>query len=139
MHVLNWVVEYWLDIIVLLLFVVIGYYAYLRWFFLWTRKDPVEKMAETKRVLETLAVIAVHYVNKAEIRFGSKTGGLKSVWVMEQLYAMIPDSIKPFVTDDNLREIVEFALGEAEKLWTDVNVKRAMDFDNINNGDTLVK
>lgn len=129
MHVLNWVLEYWLDIIVILFFIVIGYYVYLRWFFLWTRKDPVEKMAETKRVLETLAVIAVHYINKAEIRFGDKTGKLKRAWVMEQLYAMVPDSIKPFVTDENLRAIVEFALTEAEKMWGDDAIKEAMDMD----------
>lgn len=76
-----------------------------------------EKIAYVKRLLTNLVPIALVLVTDAEIEFGGGTGRLKRSYVIDELYARIPDEYKKFVTEENLDTIINKALEEAEKLW----------------------
>lgn len=129
MDVLLFLARYWHDILVVILLIasiVVGVNKWIR------EKGPLfqkmsvhEKIAYIKRILTNLAPIALVLVTDAEIEFGGGTGKLKRSYVIDELYKRIPDEFKKYITEDNLDVIINRALEEAEKLWSEnQNIKK---------------
>jgi len=114
MNILNFVMNYWHDVIV---FSILGW-GIKRWLPTWNKMTTAEKVAYVRRLLENLFPIALSLVTDAETKYsGSGTGDLKRAWVIDQLYSRVPDQFKPFVTEENLNNILERALLQAKILW----------------------
>lgn len=92
-----------------------------RWLVKFSIMSDEEKIALTQRLLQNLAPIALALVTKAEKDFNSNPmigmGKLKRSQVLGDLYAMVPDEFKPYVTEENLSTILEIALDEAKDIW----------------------
>lgn len=91
-------------------------------FFKWFKSSPnkrsdKEMEAYTKRLLQNLIPIVVVLATQAEIYFGRKTNELKRSYVICELYKLIPDEFKPYVTEVNFDVILSAALDKAEELW----------------------
>lgn len=56
-------------------------------------------------------------IDEAEEIYGSKTGKLKFSYVLEKLYAMLPATIKLFVSYKTLEKWIEKALAEMKEYW----------------------
>jgi hypothetical protein len=81
------------------------------------KRSEKEMMAYTQRLLQNLIPIAVVLATQAEIEFGRKTNELKRSSVIYELYKLIPDEFKPYVTEVNFDVILSAALDKAEELW----------------------
>ena len=123
MKVLLFLAEHWHDILVVVLLLVSLVAGVNKWV---TKNGPIlQKMSVTERIayitrlLTNLAPIALVLVTDAEIAFGGGTGVLKRSYVIDELYKRIPDEYKKYITEDNLDAIINKALEEAEKIWSD--------------------
>ena len=56
-------------------------------------------------------------VTEAEKLYGLGTGALKLSYVLEKVYATLPDSCKLIFTPDQLGSMVDKALAIAKELW----------------------
>lgn len=123
MNVLLFLAKHWQDILVIILLIVSSVTGVNQWVKkngpLFKKMSVQEKIAYVTRLLTNLAPIALVLVTDAEIEFGGGTGKLKRSYVIDELYKRIPDEYKKYVTEDNLDAILNRALEEAEKLWSD--------------------
>jgi hypothetical protein len=123
MDVLLFVAKHWHDILVVILLIASAITAINQWI---KKNGPIlqnmsvqEKIAYITRLLTNLTPIALVLVTDAEVQFGGGTGQLKRSYVIDELYKRIPDEYKKYITEDNLDSIINKALEQAEKLWTD--------------------
>ena len=58
-------------------------------------------------------------VDEAEALYGSKTGKLKFSYVLEKIYAMLPSTIKIFISYKTLEKWIEKALEEMKEYWAE--------------------
>lgn len=128
MRVLQFILDNWDGILVVLIAVISGIIGLVNWIkHIWvTLKEmtPEEKIAYSKRLLENLMPIALSLVTDAEALYGGGTGQIKRAAVMDELYARIPDEFKKYIDESNLDNIIETALIEAKALWeTNKDVK----------------
>ena len=56
-------------------------------------------------------------VDEAEEIYGSKTGKLKFSYVLEKVYALLPSTIKIFISYKTLEKWIEKALAEMKEYW----------------------
>lgn len=128
MNILLFLAKNWdniLTVLILVLSIVVGINQWV------TKNGPIlkkmsvgERIAYITRILTNLAPVALVLVTDAEIEFGGGTGPLKRSYVIDELYKRIPDEYKKYITVENLDVIINKALEEAEKLWSEnMNVK----------------
>lgn len=129
MDVLKFLAENWHDILVVVLLIA----SIIKGMNTWIEKNgPIfkemtvaERVSYITRLLTNLVPIALVLVTDAEVQFGGGTGQLKRSYVIDELYKRIPDDYKKYITEDNLDAIINTALEQAEKLWSDnPNVKK---------------
>ena len=123
MDVLLYIAKHWHDILVVILLIVSAVAAVKQWV---KKNGPIlkemtleERIAYITRLLTNLAPIALVLVTDAEIAYGSGTGVLKRSYVIDELYKRIPDEYKKYITEDNLDDIINIALEQAERLWSE--------------------
>lgn len=58
-------------------------------------------------------------VDEAEGIYGAKTGKLKFSYVLEKIYAMLPATIKIFISYKTLETWIEKALAEMKEYWAE--------------------
>lgn len=122
MEVLLFIAKHWHDILVVILLIASVITGLNKWV---QKNGPIfkemsvqERLAYITRLLTNLVPIALVLVTDAEIEFGGGTGQLKRSYVIDELYKRVPDDYKKYITEDNLDAIINKALDEAEKLWT---------------------
>ena len=122
MDVLLFIAKHWHDILVVILLVVSTIVGMKQWV---KKNGPIlkemtleERIAYITRLLTNLAPIALVLVTDAEIEYGGGTGTLKRSYVLDELYQRIPDEYKKYITEDNLDDIINVALEQAERLWS---------------------
>ena len=128
MNVLLFLANNWDNILTVVLLVVSITIIIEKWIQkngpLFKKMSLTEKLAYITRLLQNLVPIALVLVTDAEIEFGGGTGPIKRSYVIAELYKLIPDEYKKYITEQNLDEIINKALEEAEKLWTEnTNIK----------------
>lgn len=121
MDVLLYIAKHWHDILVVILLIVSIIAGTKQWI---KKNGPIlkemsleERIAYITRLLTNLAPIALVLVTDAEIQYGGGTGALKRSYVLDELYQRIPDEYKKYITEDNLDDIINVALEQAERLW----------------------
>jgi hypothetical protein len=117
MNILRWVIENWDNIIVVIALIAALVAGVIRFVKKWKAMTNEERIAYVKRLLENLLPSAIKFVTDAERTYGGGTGDLKRAEVMDKLYARIPDAFKPYITEANLRAVLESALDTAKVLW----------------------
>lgn len=132
MHILKFVATNWHDILIVLILTAAANVGIRKWIKvngpIFKAMSGPEKVAYITRLLTNLIPSAMVLITDAEIQFGGGTGVLKRSYVIRELYKMIPDEFKKYVTEDNLDSIINKVLPEAKKLWTDnTSVKALMD------------
>ena len=123
MNILMFLLENWHNILVVAILILTGIVGINNWV---VKNGPIllkmsvkERFEYITRLLKNLVSIALVLVTDAEIKFGGGTGQLKRSYVIDELYKRIPDEYKKFVTEENLDAIINKALEEAEKLWSE--------------------
>lgn len=123
MNILLFLAKNWHNILVVVLLTISVIAVINQWV---AKNGPIlkkmsvaERIAYVTRLLMNLAPIALVLVTDAEIEFGGGTGKLKRSYVIDELYKRIPDEYKKYITEENLDMIINKALEEAEKLWSD--------------------
>jgi hypothetical protein len=96
---LEFLANYWSSVLVVLIFVAIFIYFAVR-----GKKEIVYKMLYA-------------LVTEAERVYGSGTGSVKFAYVLEKIYSAMPAILKPFITYDRLKALIEKALEEAKIKW----------------------
>ena len=123
MNILLFLAHNWHDILVVILLAVSIITGVNQWVLkngpILKKMSVAERIAYITRILKNLAPIALVLVTDAEIEFGGGTGQLKRSYVIAELYKLIPDEYKKYITEENLDTIINKALDEAEKLWAD--------------------
>lgn len=123
MNILSFLLQNWDNILVTLILVVSLVIFLEQWIKkngpLFQKMTLQEKLAYIKRLLQNLVPMALVLVTDAEIEFGGGTGPIKRSYVIAELYKLIPDEYKKYITEQNLDEIIDKALDEAERLWTE--------------------
>ena len=121
MNVFKFVVSNWTDILVFLVLIASAIVGIRQWIKvkgpIFQKMSSAEKIAYVTRLITNLVPIAMVLVTDAEIDYGNGTGVLKRARVIEQLYTLIPDEYKPYVTEENLDAVINKVLPEAKKLW----------------------
>jgi hypothetical protein len=121
MNVFKFVVSNWTDILVFLVLIASAIVGIRQWIKvkgpIFQKMSSAEKIAYVTRLITNLVPIAMVLVTDAEIDYGNGTGVLKRSRVIEQLYTLIPDEYKPYVTEENLDAVINKVLPEAKKLW----------------------
>ena len=121
MNVFKFVVSNWTDILVFLFLIASAIVGIRQWIKvkgpIFQKMSSAEKIAYVTRLITNLVPIAMVLVTDAEIDYGNGTGVLKRSRVIEQLYTLIPDEYKPYVTEENLDAVINKVLPEAKKLW----------------------
>lgn len=121
MNVFKFVVSNWTDILVFLVLIASAIVSIRQWIKvkgpIFQKMSSAEKIAYVTRLITNLVPIAMVLVTDAEIDYGNGTGVLKRSRVIEQLYTLIPDEYKPYVTEENLDAVINKVLPEAKKLW----------------------
>lgn len=82
-------------------------------------KTSVKAQTKAKEIQETMALImgeAVVYIRKAEEDYKdtTKKGGEKFEEVVDKLYSLVPDALKPIITEDRIKDIVQSTFDEVE-------------------------
>lgn len=130
MDVLLFLARNWHDILAVILLVVSIVVILEKWIQkngpLFKKMSLAEKFAYITRLLQNLVPIALVLVTDAEIEFGGGTGPLKRSYVIAELYKLIPDEYKKYITEENLDQIINKALEEAERLWAENPKIKAM-------------
>jgi len=123
MHILRFIADHWHDILIAAVLVAAAITGISKWIRV---KGPIfnamsgpEKIAYITRLLTNLIPSALVLITDAEIQFGGGTGVLKRSYVICELYKLIPDEYKKYITEENLDAIINKVLPEAQKLWSD--------------------
>ncbi|MFI3254513.1 MAG: phage holin, LLH family [Eubacteriales bacterium] len=66
---------------------------------------------------EILKTVLLSLVVEAEKQYGNGTGAMKLAVVIDWIYQRIPSYIKPFFTAEELTELVNKAVTEAQVAW----------------------
>lgn len=126
MDIINWILTYWHDILIGVIIACTLLLAVLKFINTigptFAKMTAPEKIAYTTRLIENLSSIAISLVTNAEIKYGGGTGEIKRAQVLNELYALIPDEYKKYVTEKNLSTVLEKALDKAEYIWSDTDV-----------------
>lgn len=82
-------------------------------------KTSAKALTKAKEIQETMALImgeAVVYIRKAEEDYKdtTKKGGEKFEEVVDKLYSLVPDALKPIITEDRIKDIVQSTFDEVE-------------------------
>lgn len=82
-------------------------------------KTSAKAQAKAKEVQDTMALImseVVVYIRKAEEDYKdtTKKGGEKFEEVVDKLYSLVPDALKPIITEDRIKDIVQSTFDEVE-------------------------
>jgi len=72
---------------------------------------------EQKQARAMLEQMLPSLITDAEVAYGVGTGPLKLSFVLEKVYARLPDAYKLFFTPDQLGGMVDKALAVARELW----------------------
>jgi len=72
---------------------------------------------ELKQVRTMLEQMLPSLVTEAEKAYGTGAGSVKLSYVLEKVYARLPDACKLFCTPDQLSSMVDKALAIARELW----------------------
>lgn len=130
MNVFKFVVANWSDILVLLVLIASSIAGIKQWIKvkgpIFNKMTSAEKIAYVTRLITNLVPIAMTLVTDAEITYGGGTGILKRSEVIKQLYNMIPDEYKMYVTEENLDAVINKVLPEAQKLWEENSQIKAL-------------
>ena len=83
-------------------------------------KTSVKAQAKAKEVQDVMAMImskVVIYIRKAEEDYKDATnlGGQKFNDVVNELYLLVPISLRPIITRDRIKDIVQSTFDEVEK------------------------
>lgn len=124
MHILKFIATNWHDFLIGLVLLAAAIAGIQKWIKTvgptFKAMSATEKVAYITRLLTNLVPIALTIVTDAEIKFaGAETGVLKRSYAIGELYKMIPDDYKKFITEDNLDSIINTVLPEAKKLWAE--------------------
>lgn len=76
-----------------------------------------EKAAAKTAVVENLQQIIFGLVTDAEKELGGGTGKLKSSKVAGWIYDKIPDELKPIFTAEEIQDMIDTVLQDAQKYW----------------------
>lgn len=76
-----------------------------------------EKAAAKETVKENLKQIIFSLVTDAEKELGGGTGKLKSAKVAAWVYDKIPDELKPLFSADDMQDMIDTVLKEAQEYW----------------------
>lgn len=95
-------------------------------------KTSAKAQAKAKEVQDTMVLImseVVVYIRKAEEDYKdtTKKGGEKFEEVVDKLYSLVPDALKPIITEDRIKDIVQSTFDEVEnyvKLQLDETVDK---------------
>lgn len=95
-------------------------------------KTSAKAQAKAKEVQDTMALImseVVVYIRKAEEDYKdtTKKGGEKFEEVVDKLYSLVPDALKPIITEDRIKDIAQSTFDEVEnyvKLQLDETVDK---------------
>jgi len=130
MNILKFIANNWNDILVVLVLIAAAIAGVRQWIKvkgpLFTAMSATEKIAYITRLLTNLVPSALALITDAEITYGGGTGVLKRSYVIGELYKLIPDEYKKYVTEENLDAIINKVLPEAEKLWTENTAVKAL-------------
>lgn len=77
-----------------------------------------EQQAAKESVIENLQQIIFGLVTDAEKELGAGTGKLKSAKVAGWIYDKIPDTLKTLFTADEIQEMINTVLEEAQEYWS---------------------
>lgn len=99
MNIINFLIENWDSVLVVLAFLVLVV--------------VLIKRGETK----ILKQILFNLVTQAEKQFGDGTGSLKFAAVADWIYQRIPAVLKLLFTEKDIADMIETVLAEAKKAW----------------------
>lgn len=77
-----------------------------------------EQQTAKESVIENLQQIIFGLVTDAEKELGAGTGKLKSAKVAGWIYDKIPDTLKTLFTADEIQEMIDTVLEEAQEYWS---------------------
>lgn len=77
-----------------------------------------ERQAAKESVIENLQQIIFGLVTDAEKELGAGTGKLKSAKVAAWVYDKIPDELKPLFSAEDIQEMIDTVLREAQEYWS---------------------
>lgn len=85
--------------------------------YLQTSPKAVTKGKEVQKTLSMLQTKASEYIVKAEETYKSYThaGSAKFEYVTNNLYEMIPDKLKPIISEEIVKQIVQSTFEQMEK------------------------
>lgn len=76
-----------------------------------------EKQAAKAAIIENLRQVIFGWVTDAERELGEKTGKLKSAKVAGWIYENIPDDLKPLFTSQEIQDMIDDVLRDAQAYW----------------------
>lgn len=76
-----------------------------------------EKEAAKAAVIDNLRQVIFGWVTDAERELGEKTGKLKSAKVAGWIYENIPDDLKPLFTSQEIQDMIDDVLHDAQAYW----------------------
>lgn len=76
-----------------------------------------EKEAAKAAVIDNLRQVIFGWVTDAERELGEKTGKLKSAKVAGWIYENIPDDLKPLFTSQEIQDMIDDVLRDAQAYW----------------------
>lgn len=94
----------WFEIVKSVLFIIAG------GLIVYYKTNPKLKTESDKALewIERLRGAAVEYIDRAELEFeGTKRGGEKFEWVVDKLYSLLPAAVKPFISREIVKDIVQ--------------------------------
>lgn len=76
-----------------------------------------EKQAAKAAIIDNLRQVIFGWVTDAERELGEKTGKLKSAKVAGWIYENIPDDLKPLFTSQEIQDMIDDVLRDAQEYW----------------------
>lgn len=76
-----------------------------------------EKRAAKAAIIDNLRQVIFGWVTDAERELGEKTGKLKSAKVAGWIYENIPDDLKPLFTSQEIQDMIDDVLRDAQAYW----------------------
>ncbi len=76
-----------------------------------------EKQAAKAAIIDNLRQVIFGWVTDAERELGDKTGKLKSAKVAGWIYENIPDKLKPLFTSQEIQDMIDDVLRDAQEYW----------------------
>lgn len=82
------------------------------------------KQAAKAAIIDNLRQVIFGWVTDAERELGEKTGKLKSAKVAGWIYENIPDDLKPLFTSQEIQDMIDDVLRDAQEYWDKNNKAR---------------